>query len=317
MSDALCGPSNALQNFKNHASVDRTLQQDRLTARQSPAQVSGWQISHYLKLMIDQQGFRSQNPREGILDHEFAAFEANLAGPAVPELQHPAHFGPPAARIPAPHQPGNADWASDFQNMQISGPAHHVPHLQHMSPSPAIAGGWQTEFMGQQQRQPPAHAQQAPGMNRAFQPAFAPSYPMQSTSMMQPQQQRQEHHAPAEKFDESAFEAAFEQAGADMDIELQTNATETVQDSNRETAEENADPVVHEAIRIGSDTIPQADKGRGADELARTAGELLDRVQHDQSQKFQQSNFLALMRRIRDREVQVEGDEFREVSTNP
>lgn len=42
MGDALCGPSNALQNFQKHASVDRTLQQDRLTSRQPSSQVSSW-----------------------------------------------------------------------------------------------------------------------------------------------------------------------------------------------------------------------------------------------------------------------------------
>lgn len=40
MADALCGPSNALQNFQKHSSVDRTLQQDRLVGRHSPSQVS-------------------------------------------------------------------------------------------------------------------------------------------------------------------------------------------------------------------------------------------------------------------------------------
>lgn len=39
MSDTLCGPSNALQNLQKHASVDRTLQQDRLISRRSPSQV--------------------------------------------------------------------------------------------------------------------------------------------------------------------------------------------------------------------------------------------------------------------------------------
>lgn len=39
MADALCGPSNALQNFQKHTTVDRTLQQDRLIGRHSPAQV--------------------------------------------------------------------------------------------------------------------------------------------------------------------------------------------------------------------------------------------------------------------------------------
>jgi hypothetical protein len=40
MADALCGPSNALQSFQKHTTVDRTLQQDRLVGRHSPAQVS-------------------------------------------------------------------------------------------------------------------------------------------------------------------------------------------------------------------------------------------------------------------------------------
>jgi hypothetical protein len=44
MADALCGPSNALQSLQKHSSVDRTLQQDRLVGRHSPAQVC---ISRY------------------------------------------------------------------------------------------------------------------------------------------------------------------------------------------------------------------------------------------------------------------------------
>ena len=39
MADALCGPSTALQTFQKQTSADRTLQQDRLTARQVPAEV--------------------------------------------------------------------------------------------------------------------------------------------------------------------------------------------------------------------------------------------------------------------------------------
>lgn len=125
----------------------------------------------------------------------------------------------------------------------------------------------------------------------------------------------------ADTFDESAFEAAFEQARADMmSQETETtpvHAEEVVEETNHVTAES-----TEEKIKIGSDTIPQTEKNdqqarvNDADELARTAGQLLDSVKHDQSQKFRESNFLALMRRIRDREVQIEGDEFREVSTS-
>lgn len=39
MAEALCGPSNALQSFQTHTSVDRTLQQDRLATRELLQQV--------------------------------------------------------------------------------------------------------------------------------------------------------------------------------------------------------------------------------------------------------------------------------------
>lgn len=151
---------------------------------------------------------------------------------------------------------------------------------------------------------------------------------MNSASMnaYQPQMATETQQPPAEAFDESAFEAAFEQARADMDLEatniVQTNAENINENIQSDVA---AEPGAHEEIRIGSDTIPYTAKedadaqgqSNDGDELARTAGHLLDSVSHEKNQKFQQSNFLALMRRIRDREVHIEGDEFREVSTNP
>lgn len=136
-------------------------------------------------------------------------------------------------------------------------------------------------------------------------------------NQMQPSQAMQSQHKPVEQFDESAFEAAFDQARADMELQ---GADQKDTQQNMDTHE--YEPVT-EDIRLGSDLIPQSEKqdpqtrGRDADELARTAGQLLDSVRNEQSEKFAQSNFLALMRRIRDREVEVEGDEFREVSTNP
>jgi hypothetical protein len=139
-----------------------------------------------------------------------------------------------------------------------------------------------------------------------------------------PQQAPMVNAAPTEQFDDSAFEAAFEQARADMQELQETEVTLETESLVHEEAAQ-LDPVVqpHEEIRIGSDTILHAEqqdpvtRSHDADALAQTAAQLLDSVRHEQDQKFQQSNFLALMRRIRDREVQVEGDEFREVSSNP
>ncbi|KAG5648593.1 hypothetical protein DXG03_003204 [Asterophora parasitica] len=46
-----------------------------------------------------------------------------------------------------------------------------------------------------------------------------------------------------------------------------------------------------------------------ADELAWTAGLLLDNIKHEQNPKFQKSQFMGLMRQLRDRDVVVEGNQ--------
>lgn len=46
------------------------------------------------------------------------------------------------------------------------------------------------------------------------------------------------------------------------------------------------------------------------DELARTAARLLESVEHDTGAKFQQSQFLSLMKKLRDREVVIDGSEI-------
>ncbi|QSS63814.1 peroxin 20, partial [Histoplasma capsulatum] len=128
MADALCGPSNALQSFQKHTSVDRTLQQDRILSRHSPA-----------------QGFRSQNHNEGILDRDFNDFEAGVSGAPLSDIQNPASILGPAPQHLAFNHTENSGWASDFQNLQISGPAQHVPPQQFRAES--SSSSWQNEIL--------------------------------------------------------------------------------------------------------------------------------------------------------------------------
>lgn len=51
------------------------------------------------------------------------------------------------------------------------------------------------------------------------------------------------------------------------------------------------------------------------DEMAATAGRLLERVADNTSEKFQNSQFLELMRKLRDREVRVQEDKIVDVNT--
>ena len=72
--------------------------------------------------------------------------------------------------------------------------------------------------------------------------------------------------------------------------------------------------MVHDMEREGQQETTASTPKSIDEELARTAGSLLESVSHDTSEKFQSSVFLQLMRRLRDREVTVEGEKFVEVS---
>jgi hypothetical protein len=160
------------------------------------------------------------------------------------------------------------------------------------------------------------------------------------------QQQLQEQQQPQMQaepmYDEAGFADAFEQASQraqEMVEEVIEEVSETDKSLQREGSDllhKDAIPMDHSElehdlpslmsvpnpmqIRIGSDAIPYQEHktrtpdqdSRDADELARTAGQLLTSVQHDTSDKFQNSQFLALMRKIRDGEVKVQGEEFKE-----
>lgn len=142
-------------------------------------------------------------------------------------------------------------------------------------------------------------------------------------------------------FDEAAFERAFDVARMEM-TQLESQATSTAQETIPDVAQKaiqekdqvrNTNHFDHKGFEqgqniyqpwIGSDAIlvesfkQEADykPDREADELARTAGELLENLKHEDSEKFQNSTFLALMRQLRDKEVRVEGDQMVDVSNS-
>lgn len=154
-------------------------------------------------------------------------------------------------------------------------------------------------------------------------------------------------------FDEAAFEKAFDAAKMEiMDAEMQgmdgraelghtisaysrtLEVQEEAQNSLPKTGESRMDnsqsvldqfdfesfAFLHESTDLGQTATEATDEKTDVqrdvdpDELAKTAGQLLDSLKHEQSQKFQQSSFLALMRQLRDKEVRVEGDKMVDVS---
>ncbi|KAK4964231.1 hypothetical protein LTR66_007909 [Elasticomyces elasticus] len=382
MSDALCGPSNALQQFQKQSKVDRTLQQDRLVARHHPA-----------------QGFRTPEANAGILDPEFEAFQLGLQ-PSVTHqpfdnLQHlqqirhtPRPFGGSS------QAPG---WAADFESS-----SHSARGKERQYGTPSFqAHQIQTGFLGQQnQRELPYRevgqasasrwqqdfeAQQWPGkpldnVHSRFGVSSASHYQSQPYTMYsslgnstpfslastRAREREAQNHSISEH-DDAAFERAFNLAQEEMlgetdSMVRETGATDVVEktvamheeleDMQRlHTIGPHAESLAQQLAMDASEQLEEEASMQGArsrntdehsmlhemtqdtammkfleaeaaitqreasarsdeDDLAATAGQLLEKVADNKTQKFQDSIFFGLMRKLRDREVTVQGDKM-------
>lgn len=236
---------------------------------------------------------------------------------------------------------GNA-WAAEFQRLKISDTSPSLKIHSNIQPvasqQPFTAGSWHREFLQHQEPQQPQPPQQS-----AYVPGFQPSFGVNSTALgsglthawpRMGQWHSQLDSGPKVETDAqaAAFEAAFEQAAAwaknqeedeaklareKQEQEEKEREKEAEKAQEEDNLEASAMIEQQEQIRIGSDLIPPTSGPHDHDEFARTAGQLLEAVGDDANGIFKNSAFFALMRRVRDREVQLEGDEFKEVSTLP
>jgi hypothetical protein len=115
-------------------------------------------------------------------------------------------------------------------------------------------------------------------------------------------------------------ETMFEEAG-----QTTTRAMEAIDDLDMGLHDFNPDTAFepfdvnefpkHSRLEITREDVPTTQNeaeqlSNDDDALAQTAQELLEKVEHNQTDKFRNSQFLGLMRRLRDREVKVEGDKM-------
>jgi hypothetical protein len=161
-------------------------------------------------------------------------------------------------------------------------------------------------------------------------------------------QARQTDPVATDPFDMAAFERAFDAARQDMmEVDEQSQAVRELQEeTNHMAMQESATGIsTEERQTISESKIPswpdsivtdherdmlehaldnepvtqegteQSHNGQDDDDLSRVAGQLLDSVSHENSQKFQNSVFLQLMRKLRDKEVRVDGENFVEVGS--
>ncbi|KAK6529213.1 hypothetical protein TWF281_008396 [Arthrobotrys megalospora] len=275
-SSSMCGPSNPLQSLKNHTSFDRSLQQDRF--RSQPASSQFRQQSHLIPQQHD----------------EFEQFLSTSPGPSQTLRTRPSLQNFAAPPSPALQQAG---WATDFQRLQIATP----PPVQTHQP---VATGWGAEFLSQLNASPaPSISQQKAPVGSSFMGMNTGYMPMTSMHSYEPLQSN--HVDTKASYTDAEFDQMFEEAAT-----LQSD----VMDFPQREVPNPLQNTVPQPEDVKEDVKEEQDKSRDdADELARTAGQLVDTLSQDTSRKFQESQFVALMRKLRDKTVKVEDGKMVEV----
>ncbi|KAH6842916.1 hypothetical protein B0I37DRAFT_206598 [Chaetomium sp. MPI-CAGE-AT-0009] len=339
MADSMCGPSNGVKNLLSHVDRDRAHHQDRFV--NAPQAGPG-------------NAFRSQAPFANGAEMAFGGFQQGGApmdaafGPSLdmntiagarayghPALGAPAtmgNIGPaaPAARLASPATGGTSaashqEWVNQFSGMQIGGRA---------GPSAAMATQMHSAPMATMN--PAMNMQQAAFGMPMYNGLPAGVYGLQNQGMGPiAQQQPQAAVAQESDIDVEAFNRAFgEYDDANFKTEL-ADWTEQQKVANTEFTEAQdkwmaehgprADPNTQvtapsademEVIDTNLEKLAQEqDKRRSDDDLVHAAIDIVNSVADNNSEKFKNSRFFELMRRIGNREVVVEGDGFVNAAT--
>jgi hypothetical protein len=239
-------------------------------------------------------------------------------------------------------------WATDFQRLSLNTIRTRTP-VQTKGKQPAMSA-WDAEFLKfQQQQSQPQTRMQSPmqrgpvmgGMNGGMmamqqpmmpmQPMYQPQYSMQIAPqthyapVVETQAQQQVEQVNMEEMDaafDAAFDAVLEEESDQLSAESQHDALDALEASLQTVEPQITTPIQpeptiqEESMVIQEEPVVEQEEEPNRDvndELSKTAGELLNSVSNDTSTKFQNSKFLELMRRLRDREVRVEGDKVIEV----
>ncbi|KAI8631102.1 hypothetical protein F5Y19DRAFT_425059 [Xylariaceae sp. FL1651] len=311
MADSSCGPSNAFKGLARHIEQDRSHQQDRVVAGSQPGA----------------QNFRSSSV-DAAAAGQFASFQQqNAALPQYPaaglQSSPPAYhrFGPAPfpshpAQLPAfassqsyqqpagfTHNTGSS-WVNDFQRMNFSD-AHARPVYNHHTQGPTV--------------EQPTLAHTYPHQAfQSFQPQPVAIHPIghnfgasQVGNDVRAQHQMDENLLTSEA--QARLDQEFEDLMNDWMIQNGPQADKGADelkshnDTNQTTSPNTATskPVAEETTKEDSAETQDTDT-----ELARAAQQLVDSVSDNGSDKFKNSEFLALMRRIASQQLTVQGNDL-------
>ncbi|KAI1259462.1 hypothetical protein F5Y18DRAFT_297646 [Xylariaceae sp. FL1019] len=324
--EPVCGPSNAFKGLARHLEQDRSHQQDRFVG-------SSQQGS---------QNFRTSQPTNNAAAGQFASFQQQNA--SLSQFPASAQY-PVLSPSPQSHPPGSSVFSP--QQMQLHAPLSSQSHMQsHGFASNTwindfqrmnVSGNDPARTMGGQQAQMPIaqqgmHGSMSPSWSQpafqggfsSFQPSlgFQPSMIQNTISQSQGHEARNQINEPLFSLDNQAqFDKEFDDIMNDW-MAQNAPATDTKAESTDQAQ-------VHGTLAMGLDAASVEPVGQETTEndrsgspeanteLSRAAQQLVESVADNESDKFKNSEFLALMRRIASQQLTVQGNDFVETSRPP
>ncbi|THH08296.1 hypothetical protein EW145_g2790 [Phellinidium pouzarii] len=271
-----CGPVNPLQGLAKRFDHDRGIQQDQFGAgRAGPSR----------------ETFRSAQHTSPALEQEAARFfSASSQGRIV--------------------SPGPAPNAFDLSLLHNALPTIHTPPLHASSPSaqlqtpqtqPRIAANWAADFLTQTATQEDVIS--------VHQAETAMTRPMAQSLSPVPARLGMQWTPAALNMNMMAG-PQFTNRVLASPSQTQSTATAALWDKEFQSHEASLHSSDSALVREQQQSRDPEQMHIEADDLARTAGRLIDAVQDEQNPKFKNSQFLQLMRGLRDGEIVVNGNDM-------
>lgn len=320
MDSSLCGPSSAAKGLANHLNQDRSRQQDRFVQGGKPSEVTNHahvsDLGHHANQHGLLQSFRvgprfHQSPlahakaTQGF--HEFQTGPDPLFHGPQPDNLHHAVPGVPLGAGPAYHhqQPANMMGAHDVQGRQW------VDSFQAMNLGSGHGATMAPQPQTPQQMQPGPQMQTSPPVQHAMNIPITPFMAASPNFLMQ-QKMWDAHMA-----NEAAMHGGLAPAQTNRTAAAQQQAEDSINDEEFAKAMDEwiaANPIEETPAAAPAPEVRSESPARETTahspnddtELARVAQQLVDSVASDESEKFRNSNFLSLMRKIAAKEVVIQ-----------
>ncbi|TFK44386.1 hypothetical protein BDQ12DRAFT_672889 [Crucibulum laeve] len=225
------------------------------------------------------------------------AFRSQHAGSSTPD-QDAARFFSSSGSL-APHL---AD-AYDVSAMRGALPMSQMPAVQTPQPQQAPLAAWAADFVQQQPLQSPI----AQTMSAKAGLEFQQDVHMQPHTTMVPQASMQ-WNSGINNFRMNSMPTFMPQMPAQAQRAIATNQVSWDKEFSAHEFKLSTPKPLTQPIEKKQEVRHQTPQE--ADELARTAGMLLENVKNEQNPKFQNSQFMGLMKQLRDGMMVVEGNQM-------